>query len=322
MYNIAFSLNIVLPMVILAGVGLCFRYIGFITKPFLASANKIIFYIGIPSNIFMSILLVDIGYALDIHLITFYVGFVLFSYSAIWGLSAIWLKRRKPLISAMVNGSYRGNLAIVGLPLIISVLPAIYAARAALVVAIIIPIYNVLTVVVLQKYQEKPSNAKKQTPLSFITSLFMIILKNPPAIGAICGLLVSISGLPLPMFIHGSIQSLAALSTPLALIVMGAALSVRLNDSRLKYAVLSVVIKVVILPIAAVALAYVFGLRGYYLVIVGVLSGVPSAVGGYVQVVELGGDAFIAANNVALTTVMSALSLTIFLFIFRLVGLI
>jgi len=76
------------------------------------------------------------------------------------------------------------------------------------------------------------------------------------------------------------------------------------------------------MPVIATIVAYLIGFRGNDLAILMLINGVPTAIAGHVMVVEIGGDATVAANNIMLTTILSAFTLAVFIFVFRMLGVI
>jgi len=80
------------------------------------------------------------------------------------------------------------------------------------------------------------------------------------------------------------------------------------------------VVKLVALPVVFVGLGYVLGFRGYDLAALMVVGGVPSAIAGYAMVVQMCGDGYVAGTIVMISTLMSAFTLTVFIYAFRVLG--
>ncbi|MCL1995875.1 MAG: AEC family transporter [Defluviitaleaceae bacterium] len=312
--NFIFSINTTLPMVILVFAGIFFRKIGFINSVFLAGGNKIVFYVAMPILIFRSLASANLIDVLDLDFALFNAVFTVCAIFIIWGLSYLAFRKKAPgVISAFAQGSYRGNIGILALPVLLAIVAEENAAKGALVIAVLIPIYNILSVILLVVHSEKMSG------LSLKPVLFGVI-KNPPIIATIMGLAVAFSDIQLPIFAYTTVDQLAALATPLALICLGGGMVFEGFGSRFRYSVIASIIKIFLLPMAAGILAYLYGFRGDTLVTIIIMQGVPSAVISYVMVSQIGGDLYVAATNVLITTIMSAFSLTFLIFVMRTMG--
>ena len=81
------------------------------------------------------------------------------------------------------------------------------------------------------------------------------------------------------------------------------------------------VLKIIILPAAFTITAYALGFRDMDLAAFMVLGGVPSAIIGYAMVVQMNGDGYTAANIVLISTLLSSVTLTFFIYIMMVMGL-
>jgi len=314
--NIIFSLNIVMPLVLLAAVGWLARRAGLVSDAFLAGGNKVIFYLAIPATLFRSIYSADLSEVFDPAFIAFVAIWTIVSFGAIWAIAYFTLRKRHPsAISAYVNGAHRGNLAMLGLPILFMIMSD-EAAKVAMAAAIIIPIYNIQTIILLTIHSD---DADKKLNIG---KLLIGIIKNPPIIGIIIGLSAAIAGVGLPSVASQTIDGLASLTVPLALLCLGGAMTFKGFDAKFRFAVSASLVKVAVLPIITIALAWLLGFRGNDLTMLMILHGVPTAVGSYVMIMEFGGDSYIAGTNVMLTTVLSAFTLSLFIFVFRAFGII
>ena len=311
-----FSISAMLPMMILVFMGIYLRKIGFINKVFLGNANRIVFYVSIPALIFRSIFNSDLTQMLDAEFALFVALYSIAAFFVIWVFTYMALRKKAPgVISAFVQGGYRGNIAIVALPLLFTLIGEENAAKGVLATAVLIPVYNITSIVLLITHSEKISKISPKV-------LFWGILKNPPIIATIAGLVAAFSNLQLPAFAENTVSYFANLTTPLALLCLGGGMTFEGFSDRFRYSVISGIIKVLLLPLGAGVLAYWYGFRGYDLVIITVIHGVPSALAGYVMISEIGGDLYVSATNILATTIMSAFSLTLLIFILRTLGMI
>jgi len=294
--------------------GLFLRKRKILGDAFLAGGNKVVFRLAIPANLFVSLYVAEIADAFDPAFVAFAVAFTLISFGALWGYGILFIKQ-KHLISAFVQGAFRSNLAVLGFPLWIYVLGNQAAARGALILAFIIPIYNVMTILVCTAHS---NNGSKMS----IKSTLLDIAKNPPIIGITLGIIIGLSPITMPVLLMRTINYLASLAMPLALICLGVAMTYNGLDERFRVSMLSSIMKVLVLPIIATAGAFALGFRGEDLAILMIMAGTPSAVAGYTMVEQLGGDGPAASQIVVFTTLLSAFTLTVFIYAFRTMGII
>ena len=212
-----------------------------------------------------------------------------------------------------VQGAFRSNLAIVGLALCIAAYGERGGQLAALAVAVMTTLYNVLAVIVLNR-----TLGGNKSPLAALWG----ILRNPLIIGIAAGALLSLSGLPVPEFVHTTNRWLSAFFLPLVLVCVGAAMKPGdLRDSG-TLAWEATAWRLLLGPALAVALALILGVRGEPLGALFLLVATPAAASGYIMVVAARGNAVLAANIVVLSTVLSALTVPIGLFLLALLSLV
>ena len=103
----------------------------------------------------------------------------------------------------LIQGIYRSNYVVIGLPIATALLPAEQLGVVSLLIAVVIPIYNVLAVVTLAVYQGKRVPVKKTV---------VNILTNPLILGAAAGLLFLALGLRLPTALDTAVKDMAAVA--------------------------------------------------------------------------------------------------------------
>ena len=313
---ITLSINITVPFVILAILGLFIKRRGMISDEFVQQGNRVIFYFGIPVTIFNHIHDADLTSVLDFEFLAFNSVWLIVFFLVTW-LSAGVLIKDKASVSSFVNSAYRSSLSVVGPPLFVlmfeyhadeNVLP-----KAILAVSVLL-IFSYATASVL--FAVSDSKSKK----TGVAGVLVSIVKNPIVIGVIVGILFNVFGIRLPTFAQNTVTSMSRIVMPLAMICVGANLSFRKYNVKFKYALISSIVKLVIMPLAAVSAAYLFGFRGHDLTIIMILNALPMAVGAYVMQAELGGDSYIGATALMLTMTLSAVTLTLYIFVFRVMG--
>ncbi|MCL1786442.1 MAG: AEC family transporter [Defluviitaleaceae bacterium] len=308
--NFLFSLNVVVPVFVVMFLGYALKKRDIITSGFLASGNKIVYYIGLPALLFRGVYSTEIGAFMDARFIIFTLSGSVAAFFIIWGVSAIFLKE-KAVLASFAQGAYRGSFALLGTPLILNLAGAEGMARAALVVVFVVPFFNVFSIMALA-----PCTEEKVGPLKVIWA----VIKNPSNIMIAIGIVLAVFELPLPIMIEGAINTTANLATPLALLCLGGGMVFHGFDAKFKYAMIGSVIKVAVMPFIMIILAVALGFRDYDLAVIVMLFGVPSAVVGYAMAAQMGGDTYVAGTIVVFSTIMSAVTLTAFIYVLRVMG--
>ena len=311
MEHLLFSFQTILPVTLVMLLGFLLRRKGLITDEFISTATTLVFCYALPASLFLDVYDADFLSILNLRFIAFTVLATLATFFAVWGLSLLITKDGRK-IAAMVHGGYRGNYAYVGLAVIRNILPDIDLTAPLLIIAFVIPLYNVLAVFILSYYSgdSRPS----------IRALLKGILTNPLILGILAGILVSVSGLTVPAPIVKTLNYLGSMATPLALIFIGANLRLDALSEQKSLVFFATFCKLVLFPLLFTALAVRMQFSLEEIITVFVTLSVPSATNTYIMTKKMGGDAELAAGIVAATTLFSILTIPIGLTLLRMAG--
>ncbi|WP_428029917.1 AEC family transporter [Ancylobacter sp.] len=174
-------------------------------------------------------------------------------------------------------------------------------AVAAVGLAVMIPVLNTLSVIVLARHGENGGASNRL--------LLLQIARNPFIWSCAAGALINALHLPIPPVLMTFGDILGRSSLALGLLVVGAGL--RLEDLRSPNAAtwFASLVKLAILPGVAVAIGLAMGLRDVDLLIVAVGASVPSAPNGYVLARQMGGDAPLLAEILTVQTLLAAVTM-------------
>ena len=204
---------------------------------------------------------------------------------------------RGPSYTSVFQGALRWNTYIA-----LAVSGALAGPRglavAAVGLAVMIPVLNTLSVIVLARHGENPATSNRL--------LLLQILRNPFIWSCAAGAAINALHLPVPPVLLTFGDILGRSSLALGLLVVGAGL--RLEDLRRPRAVtwFTCLVKLAVLPALAVGIGMLLGLREVDLLIVAVGAAVPSAPNGYVLARQMGGDAPLLAEILTVQTVLAA----------------
>ncbi|MGA8265000.1 MAG: AEC family transporter, partial [Ignavibacteriaceae bacterium] len=206
MQNLVFIFNTVLPVFIIVALGFVLRKTGLINDNFVSLSSKIVFNVSLPVLVFIEISRIDLDTILDFRLILFVYAGTIISFILTWFLSKFFTQNGYDR-SVIIQGSFRGNFAIVGLALITNIFGIDKLGKASLVLAFTIPLYNVLSVIALTVPVRKEKNLD-------LKSVFVEIAKNPLILGVIFALAFSYFKIPLNDMLVKSANYVAALALP------------------------------------------------------------------------------------------------------------
>lgn len=307
------SLAVSLPIFGWVILGLLLYRFGILSESLNAVLSRLSFNFGLPLMLFAGAAQVDYTTLRDANYLLAGVVATLLTLCLAWVYSG-WRSHPRASQGIFVQAAFRSNLAIVGVALTYSAYGERGPVLAALPIAVMTVLYNVLAVWVL--------GATLGSSTRWSTVL-LGIARNPLIIGISAGIAVSVFEISLP-FEPGPLSAgLSAFFLPLMLVCIGGSLTL----SRLyRSGVVSweaCVWRLCISPLLCVTLALGMGVRGEELGVLFLLISSPVAAASYVMVVAAKGDGILAANMVVLTTLMSVLTITVGFFllsVFSLVG--
>jgi predicted permease len=315
MNSFLFAVNAVAPIILMVALGYWLKKTGMIRGDLAKSLNKLVFRVFLPATLFLNVYKMDgfeqvevgyILYALGMTLILFLVGIPV----------AMMTTKDSARRGPMVQVSYRSNFALVGLPLAQSLFGDEGGMVAALLSAAVIPLFNVLAVISLTVF-------KREEGKPGIKKILMGILKNPLIAGIVAGLVaLGVRGIFAQCGIafrltdiqpvYRVLEYLSGLSTPLALLVLGAQFEFSAIKGLRREIITGVLYRTVLAPVLGVGVAYLFfGDRfgGAHFAAFVALFATPVAVSSLPMAQEMGNDAELAGQYVVWTTLVSALSI-------------
>ncbi|MDX1552205.1 MAG: AEC family transporter [Marinobacter sp.] len=304
------TLETTLPVFAMVFIGLGLRRLGWIDATFINTASALVFRATLPTLVFLSIVRADLDATLNPALLGFFVIATVASFLLCW----LWALRAVPLADrgVYVQGAFRGNCGIVGLALAASLYGEYGLSAGGLLLGVVIVSYNALSVVVLTTYQPGQSASWGR--------ILGDIIRNPLILAVVIAVPFAWSGLSLPTWMMTSGDYFASLTLPLALMCIGGTLSLSSMRNDRKLAISASVMKMVTLPVLCTLTAWLAGFEGRELGLMFLFFASPTAAASFVMVKALGGNDRLAANIVALTTLMASVTVTVGVFVLRTAG--
>jgi predicted permease len=314
MQDLEFSLESTMPIFFVMVLGYIFHMTGIIDDRFAASMNRFVFKIGIPVLLFSELAGSDFSSTWDGK-------YVLFCFCAtilsilIASVFSLMIKSI-PERGEFIHASYRSSAAILGIAYITNIYGR--ADITPLMIIGAVPLYNAAAVAILQITSEK--NKGRGKVLAKETAVG--IATNPIILGIVFGLAWSLIGLPFPSIAEKTLDYVGRTATPLGLMSLGASIDLKQVSGRLKTSLAAVFIKLILLEAIFLPVAVQLGFRDEKLVAAAVMLGSPTTVTCFVMAKSMGHEGTLSAHAVALSTLLSSFTLTMWIFILRSHGLI
>jgi hypothetical protein len=284
-----------------------------INEVFVDVTSRFVFQISLPVFIFLEISELDLSQVFNIEQIVFITSATFLTYLLIWIGTIPYIKIPEDK-SAFIQGAFRGNYAIIGLALISNLFGDDALGKATLMLAFLLPIYNVLAVIVL-------IIPKHQGKIDFKT-IFVEILFNPLILAVIFALPFSYYKLKLPEMFVSTGSYLSDLALPLALVGIGGSLNMENLKRASTLAFSSSIIKIVVLPLILTFIAIFLGYRNDDLGIMFIVFACPTAIASFVMADVMGANSKLAGNIIMITTLGSVFTISIGILLLKSFGLI
>ena len=310
MENLMISANAVLPMCLIMALGYGTRRLGWIRREEISAINKIAFRIFLPCLLYYNVYCSDLSGSFDPLLMTYAVGGVLLTFGLALGYTLLTEKQPERR-GVMIQGMFRSNYVIMGIPVATALLGADQLGTVSILIAVIVPLFNMLAVVVLEVFR-----GQRPKPLHILGQ----IAKNPLVIGSVLGILTLAAGIRLPHILEQTIQSISAIASPLQLFLLGAFFQFSgLKTYRRELVTVSAA-KLIVSPGLFLGLGALLGFRGVAFVsLIGIFAS-PTAVNSFTMAQQMGGDAELAGDIVVTTSAVSILTMFLWVFLFKSLG--
>lgn len=300
-----YVLSVTVPVFLIVFLGAFLKYRKVIDAGFVETASNLVFKVCLPVLLFLSILNNNVDLSVYGELVVFCLGAAAVAFLVIWKFSALWVPQKDR--GVVVQGAFRSNLGIIGLALCAKAFESDGLAVGAVILAVVTPLYNVLSIYALSVSQYGKANLS-------MGKVLLDVLKNPLIVAILLGFAVAGLNLSLPQMVEDTAGYLAAMTLPLALISIGGALSVSELKSTSGLSLQVVFVKLILLPITVLIMAKGLGFTGVELGCILLMFASPTATASFIMVRAMGGNYSLASNIIVISTLLSALSVSLLLY--------
>ncbi|GAA5647775.1 AEC family transporter [Vibrio proteolyticus] len=305
--QLLFSASITGPICLMLFLGVFLKRSGRINENFIDVASKLVFQVTLPAMLFISIVNAEHDFSSSTPLILYGVAanFVFFLIAIV---ATRKLLRDSGDQGVVIQGGFRANTGIIALAYVANAYGEPGVALAAIYVAAMTFLYNVQAVILLTPKGETSG-------MQAIKVMSKTMTRNPLILAIVIGILVYALAIPVPDMVIDAGQYFASMTLPLALLCTGGSLDISALKHDKAPAWFATGLKLLLAPLLITGTAIGFGFRGLDLGVVFLMSASPTAAASYVMARAMGGNAQLAANIIALTTVLSLFTCTLGIFL-------
>jgi len=307
MENLLLSFNVVAPLMIYMLIGVVLRKTNVADERTLRGANNIIYYVTLPLMCYRAIAAADINAMFATPFLLYMAIAILVVYALAALLVPVFCKDNNRR-GVLILGVFRSNDAIFGLAVAAALLGENNLGMMSVAVSLSVPLFGILAVIAMERYRSER--------VRFGTVLLRVI-KNPIMIACYAGFIVNLLNIEFPAVVQKPIDALAAVTTPLAFVLLGGTISfAAVKKNRAPITAVSL-LRLLIVPLVTVVAFLLLGFRGEHIVVTLIIFGAPVAMLTYSMAVGMGADDELAGTLVAITSVLSIVSMFLFIFVLK-----
>lgn len=310
MNNLILSFNVVVPLFVNIMFGYFIKKIGLVDSNTLKIMNNVTFKTFLPLLLFYNVYKTDLDGTINKKLMIF-APTVIFIVCITTTILILMIEKENKRRGVLIQAIFRSNFVLFGLPVIISLFGDESAGVTSMLIAVVVPIFNFLAVIVLEIFRGGRIDVKK---------IVKGIITNPLILSSMAGLILLFLDIKLPYFIEKSINDISKISTPLALIILGGSFEFNKVSGNIKQIFIGVMGKLIIVPIIFIPIAIKLGFRYIELATLMIMLTAPTAVSSFTMAEQMDGDGELAGQLVVFSSAASVFTIFIWIFIIKQLG--
>ena len=313
--DLLFSANAVVPIFLLIMLGYVLTRLKVWDAHFLKIANNVCFKCLLPVLLFYNVASSNIFEVFNGKLILYVCLCACVLCGVLFFVVPLLIKDNKRR-GVLIQGTFRSNFLLFGVPLGLSIGGESGATLAAVVASFYVPVINMLSVISLYVF----SDAKDKN----LKSALLGIIKNPLIIGGVSGLIFSLIrnyiGFEIPTMLDTTLYNIKSSATPLAFLILGGDLKFDNMLRNIKISIFSVLGKLVIIPALMLTVSSFLGFDKLSMAILLAVFATPNAVSSYAMARNYEADYDLAGEIVTLSTLLSIFTIFVFITISKSLG--
>lgn len=310
MNNFILSINVVAPLFLTIAFGYYIRKINLVDDYSLKKMNNLIFKTFLPMLLFINVYNTKIEGGINVKLMIFAPAAILVTFLSAC-IIVLFVEKENKKRGVLVQAIFRSNFVLFGLPVVLSLFGDDGAGVTSMLIAVIVPMFNFLAVIILEIFRGGKINLKE---------IIKGIATNPLILASIIGILMLILHIKLPMLLEKTISDMSKIATPLALIVLGGSFKVEKINNNIKQLCIGIIGKLIIVPLIFIPVAIHLGFRNIELASVMIMLSAPVAVSSFTMAEQMDADGELAAQLVVFTSMLSVITIFIYVFAMKQLG--
>jgi hypothetical protein len=306
------ALNSVLPFVVYIAFGMIVRMSGIADEDLMRRMNQMVFKAFYPVMMFYNLYTRDPDIKLDKTVLITALASVFVVIGLLMLLVPVF-EKENPRRGSIIQAIYRSNFILFGVPLTKYVFGEKGVGLATMMVAFVVPVYNFMAVVILEYY-----GGGSTKPILILKK----VLTNPIIVGCLAGLIFYVLHIPVPQCVLGPVSEFAALTTPIALFILGGSLRFSSIKNNLSTLYVATAVKLILLPALILPITVILNFSPLERFVLFTMYAGPCAAASFPMAQSMGCDGELAAGLVVFTTVGSVLTIFLWIFFMKSVGLI
>ncbi|WP_404472168.1 AEC family transporter [Vreelandella venusta] len=291
------------PLFLLILLGAAIGYGRWPNSVFWPQMERLIYFMLFPAMLVSTLATADVSQVPVVRL-----ALVLLGAMGLFGLGLWyfrdWLRLSPAAFTSVFQGAVRFN-TYVGVAGAAALHGSLGATTAAVAVAIMVPVVNVMCVASFVAAGTLGSAGLGKSAIA--------LAKNPLILACLAGIALNLTGVGLPGWSQDTMELLGGAALPLGLVAVGVALrpSALLRVDRGVVATNS--IKLLLMPAFVLCLAWLLGLDAVSRDVALLFAALPTATSAYILARQLGGDAEMMAAIITGQTLLAMLTLPLWL---------
>lgn len=296
--NFYLAFSVVCPLFLMMLLGYFLKIIKVFKEEILIQLNAICFKVFLPTILFYNIYQTDVKSIINPKLILIAIISILTCYVFLMILVPIF-EKKKNRRGVLVQGIFRSNFILFGIPITVSLFGPQNSGVTAVIIAFLVPAFNILSVIALETFQEGDTD---------IGRIVKGTMKNQLILSAIFGFFFVLTGIKLPFVVEKTISDVAGVATPLAIIVLGGSFQFTRLMPNIRPLMVTVICKLLVVPVIFLPISIFLGIRGVELGSLLALFCSPTAISSFSMAQQMDADSEFAGQVVVLTSILSVLS--------------
>lgn len=307
MENLILSFNIVLPIFLILSLGYILKKLKILDELTTKNMNSINFKVFLPLLLFYNVYKTDLSVVFNPKLLIFSIISVILVFLLLFIIIPL-LEKDNRKRGVIIQGIFRSNFVIFGVPVCEALFGQNATGVASMLIAVVVPLFNFLAVICLEIYRGGNINFKK---------IIKGIITNPLIIASIIGLFFIYFKIKLPTPIEKTINDISKIATPLAFILLGSSFTFSAFSLYIKQLSITILGKLIIVPGIVLYIAALLGFRNIELTCLLSVFASPTAVSSYTMAEQMDGDSILAGQIVVLTSIISIITVFLWIFILK-----